>query len=67
MYPEQIVKEEKMAEAIEEWENYVNILDNQGPEFKMNYQMKLIALQIMFTKFPAIFESIEVRAITRVR
>ena len=39
--------------------NDVNILDNQGPDFKMNYQMKLIALEIMLTRFPAIFESIE--------
>ena len=59
MHPEVIVKEEKMAEHLETWEADMKVLANQGQEFELNDQMKFVALEIMFAKFPSIFEAVE--------
>ena len=49
----------KIAEQLEAWEADIKILSNQGKEFELNPQMKLVALEIMFSRFSTIFEAIE--------
>ena len=59
MQPEVIQSEAKMMDGIEAWEADFKVLEAQRTGFTMNDQMKLIALDIMFSKFSSVFERIE--------
>ena len=42
-------------DGIEAWEADFKVLESQGNGFTMNEHMKLIALEIMFSKFNLLF------------
>ena len=48
-----------MMECIEAWEEDVKIVEMQGSDYKIPENVKLVALEIMFSKFSTIHESIE--------
>ena len=59
MQPEPISKEEKMMENIEAWEEDIKVVELQGEGYKIPENVKLVALEILFTKFSGLHESIE--------
>ena len=48
-----------MMEGIEAWEEDVKIVELQGDTYRIPENVKIVALEILFTKFPTIYEAIE--------
>ena len=59
MYPEPVTREEKMMEGIEAWEAHVKVLDQHGDAYELKPQNKIIALELLLSKFSTVFENIE--------
>ena len=59
MYPEPVQKEERMMEAIESWEAHVKVLDQHGEAYELKPQNKIIALELLMSKFQLVYETIE--------
>ena len=59
MQPEPVSKEEKMIENIEAWEEDVKVVEMQGEGYKIPENVKLVALEILFSKFSNLYEAIE--------
>ena len=59
LYPNAIVKDEKIMESLEEWEASVKILEQHGSAYKLNAQAKLNALEVLMGQKQAVYESIE--------
>ena len=63
LYPQAVNKDEKIMEAIEEWENSVKILQQHGAAYNISSLAKLNALEVLMGNKSAVYESIE-RTIT---
>ena len=59
LYPNAIVKDEKLMESLEEWEASVKILDQHGSAYMLNAQAKLNALEVLMGQKQSVYESIE--------
>ena len=58
MHQEPIVKEERMMDHLEAWEADLKVIALHA-DYGLKDNHKMIALEIMFSKFPGIFETIE--------